>query len=144
MRILKLEVENFRGIHQATIPLRPGLNVLYGPNDLGKSTLAEAIRAALLVPSQSKEGKSYVRWDGTSPARVTLTFEGGARLWRVRKAFGSAFQAVLERSDSLNSPRFQEIAHGGGAEGRTAGTACRGAWLLQEGKGPRPSRPATS
>ncbi len=104
VRIVKLEVENFRGIRAASIPFESGLNVLHGPNDLGKSTLAEAIRAALLVPTKSKEGKSYVRWDDSAPARVTLTFESGGKLWRVRKTFGSGSQSVLERSDSLDPP----------------------------------------
>jgi DNA repair exonuclease SbcCD ATPase subunit len=80
VRIEKLEVENFRGIRKVSIPFKKGLNVLHGPNDLGKSTLAEAVRAALLVPTRSKEGESYVTWDGSPSARVTLTFESGGKL----------------------------------------------------------------
>lgn len=126
MRILKLEVENFRGIRAACVSFGPGLNVVHGPNDLGKSTLAEAVRAALLVPSKSKEGKSYIRWDDSAPARVSLTFESGGKLWRVRKAFGSSFQSVLERSDSLDPSRFREIAHGSGVEGTLRELLCWG------------------
>jgi DNA repair exonuclease SbcCD ATPase subunit len=110
VKLLKLEVESFRGIRAASIPFASGLNVFHGPNDLGKSTLAEAIRAALLVPTKSKEGKSYVGWDTGAPARVILTFESGGKLWRVRKTFGSGCQSVLEQSDSLDAPRFREIA----------------------------------
>jgi hypothetical protein len=117
VKLRQLEVENFRGIRAASIAFASGLNVLHGPNDLGKSTLAEAIRAALLVPTRSKEGKNYVGWDTAAPARVTLTFESGGKLWQVRKTFGAGFQSVLDQSDSLDSPRFREIAHGGGVEG---------------------------
>ncbi len=126
MRILKLEVDNFRGIRAASISFGSGLNVVYGPNDLGKSTLAEAIRAALLVPTKSKEGKSYIRWDDSAPAGVSLTFESGGKLWRVRKTFGSGFQSVLERSESLDPPRFHETAHGSGVEGALRELLCWG------------------
>jgi hypothetical protein len=114
---VSLEVANFRGIRAASIGFSSGLNVLHGPNDLGKSTLAEAIRAALLVPTKSSQGKSYVSWDTGAAARVVLTFEDGGKVWRVRKTFGSGFQSVLEQSESLDSPKFREIAHGLGVEG---------------------------
>jgi DNA repair exonuclease SbcCD ATPase subunit len=117
MRLVSLEVANFRGIRAASIGFSSGLNVLHGPNDLGKSTLAEAIRAALLVPTKSSQGKSYVSWDTGAAARVVLTFEDGGKLWRVRKTFGSGYQSVLEQSESLDSHKFHEIAHGSGVEG---------------------------
>jgi DNA repair exonuclease SbcCD ATPase subunit len=126
VRILKLEVENFRAMRAASVSFGSGLNVVHGPNDLGKSTLAEAVRAALLVPTKSKEGKSYIRWDDSAPARVSLTFESGGKLCRVRKTFGSGFQSVLERSDSLDPARFREIAHGGGVEGMLRELLCWG------------------
>ena len=60
----------------ALIILAPtGLNVLYGPNDLGKSTLAEALRAALLLPSTSSEHKSFVPSGTDNVPKVVLTFE---------------------------------------------------------------------
>ena len=117
MKLVSLEAANFRGIRSASVAFSAGLNVLHGPNDLGKSTLAEAIRAALLVPTKSTQGKSYVRWDTGTAARVVLTFEEGGKLWRVRKTFGSGYQSVLEQSESLDPPKFHEIAHGGGVEG---------------------------
>ncbi len=48
MRLLALEAEHFGCVRRASLRLGPGLNVLHGPNDLGKSTLAEAVRAALI------------------------------------------------------------------------------------------------
>ena len=36
MRIHRLKVKDFAGIREVDIELGPGLNVLYGPNDLGK------------------------------------------------------------------------------------------------------------
>ena len=53
MWIRRLKVSDFAGIQEADLELAPGLNVLYGPNELGKSTLVDAIRAALLLQDSS-------------------------------------------------------------------------------------------
>lgn len=110
MRLLRLEVQNFRGVRSAALDFGPGLNVLHGPNELGKSTLVEAIRAALLVP-KSKIAEGFLRWDGATPTQVTLTFEAGSKVWRVRKKFDHAFNAVLDQAGSP-SDRFREVANG--------------------------------
>ena len=60
MRLRRLEVENFRGVRSATIDFGPGVNVLHGPNELGKSTLVEAVRAALLTKPSSTQADTYL------------------------------------------------------------------------------------
>ena len=86
MKILRLRVTDFAAIREADIDLGRGLNVLYGPNDLGKSTLAEAIRLALLLPHTSSHIDEYVPLTGGQSPVVELTFETEAqRIWRVRK-----------------------------------------------------------
>ena len=59
MRLDSLEVEHFRAIQSARLMFGPGLNVVYGPNDLGKSTLTEAIRAAFLIAPPSVDFWRY-------------------------------------------------------------------------------------
>ena len=60
MRFVELAIEAFQALERARVQLGPGLNVLYGPNDLGKSTLAGAIRAALLVQPRAAEAQVVV------------------------------------------------------------------------------------
>ena len=48
MRFRSLTISHFRAVDRAALSFGPGLNVLYGPNDLGKTTLATAMRAVLL------------------------------------------------------------------------------------------------
>ena len=96
MRLLRLEVSHCRGIASAEVDLEPGLNVLHGPNELGKSTLAEAVRAALLVQTSSSTAGTLRDWHADAAPEVTLVFEEQAeRYWRVRKRFavggGSAY-----------------------------------------------------
>ena len=86
MKLCRLLVTDFAGIAHADIELGPGLNVLYGPNDLGKSTLADAIRVALLLPHTSSHAEQYIPWTGGNRPLVELTFETEAqRFWRVQE-----------------------------------------------------------
>ncbi len=100
MWIRRLEVVDCAGIAEASVDLRPGLNVLHGPNELGKSTLAEAVRAVLLLQSGSSAAGVLNDWHGDAPPRVALTFEQeDQRLWRVRKTFKvGGGQSLLEFS----------------------------------------------
>lgn len=100
----RLEVESFKCVESATLEFGPGLNVLYGPNDLGKSSLGEAIRAVLLLPSSSSERKSFEAWGAAKPTRVRLSFMHRGGLWRVDKTWGEGTRAaaLLERSSDGN------------------------------------------
>ena len=69
------------------------------PNELGKSSLVNAIRAALLLQSTSAAAAPLREWHADAPPRVALTFEQEAqRVWRVRKSFVSSGHAYLELS----------------------------------------------
>lgn len=90
MRLLRVTVDAFQCIEHADVELGPGLNVLYGPNDLGKSSLAAAIRNVLLLPHNSTAHEQLVSWHSGTPPRVSLTFSlEPQRIWRVTKTFGS-------------------------------------------------------
>jgi len=118
VKLHTLEVQDFRGIREATVTFGPGLTVLHGPNELGKSTLVEAIRAALFQQTSSTAGDEHVTWGNSRPACVALTFEHSEKLWRVEKRFGFRRLAKLLCSDSLEAPRYRDIAEGNHAEGR--------------------------
>lgn len=91
MRFTKIAVESFQAIQRAEVEFGPGLNVLYGPNDLGKSTLATAIRAALLVAPSSSEASNFRPWYADATPRVSLTFaDDSGHFWKVSKRFGSS------------------------------------------------------
>lgn len=102
MRFTTLLIESFRTIKRAEIDFGPGLNILYGPNDLGKSTLATAIRAALLVPPNSSEGGSFNSWSAPDNPRVELTLtDPDGHYWRVKKTFGTSTAELLHSKDSV-------------------------------------------
>ncbi len=96
-----LEVEGFGCVVKARVELGPGLNVLYGPNDLGKSTLAQAVRAALLLQHKSKEHERFKPWHADLVPTVRLAFRSAdGKRWRVKKTFdyGARGSSVLEWS----------------------------------------------
>lgn len=106
MRLLKLSVRAFQCIEHAEVEFGPGLNVLYGPNDHGKSSLASAIRAVLLLQHGSAAYEQFVSWHSTHPPSVSLTLSTDPqRYWRVRKSFGrgSAGSSSLEFSKDGHS-----------------------------------------
>ena len=100
MWIRQLDVKDCAGIASASVAMQPGLNVLHGPNELGKSTLVGAIRATLLLPAGSTAAEPLRAWNVDGAPSVELTFEQEAqRVWRVLKRFGgSGSQTYLEFS----------------------------------------------
>jgi hypothetical protein len=110
MKLHRLRVASFAAIREADIAFGPGLNVLYGPNDLGKSTLADSIRLALLLPFSSTYYDVYKPWSGAGDPRVELTFQTEEqRFWRVCKQFGHGGWSRLE--ESRDGQDFAEVEH---------------------------------
>ncbi len=69
MRLHRLRVVDFAAIGNVDIEFGPGLNVLYGPNDLGKSTLVAAIRLALAASSHLDAHRAVRAVDGRPTIR---------------------------------------------------------------------------
>jgi len=117
MKLHRLRVSNFAGVREADIEFGPGLNVLYGPNDLGKSTLVDAIRLALLLPHGSTACEQYVGWTGGRDPVIELTFETERqRIWRVRKEFGNRGSSLLQ--ESKNGLDFDDVERARKVDGR--------------------------
>lgn len=117
MKLHRLRVVNFAGVREADVEFGPGLNILYGPNDLGKSTLVDAIRLALLLPHGSTSCDQYIGWKGGRDPVVELTFETETqRIWRVRKEFGKNGSSLLQ--ESKNGQDFDDVERARKVDGR--------------------------
>lgn len=111
MRLHRLRVVSFAAIGNVDVEFGPGLNVLYGPNDLGKSTVVAAIRLGLLLPHTSTHCDQYVGWTGSDDPVVEMTFETEAqRIWRIRKQFGKGGSSLLQ--ESRNGQDFDDVERG--------------------------------
>jgi hypothetical protein len=117
MRLHRLRIVDTAAVREVDVAFGPGLNVLHGPNDLGKSTMADAIRLVLLLPHGSSHSESFVPWTGGGDPQVTLTFQTEEqRFWRVTKRFGTSGMSLLE--ESRDGKDFDEIAKSRGVDGK--------------------------
>src|SRR5258707_15741721 len=59
MRLSHLTIRNFRGLEEIDVEFDNRVNVIVGPNAIGKTTVLEAIRLskALLAPRTQSEGQ---------------------------------------------------------------------------------------
>lgn len=81
MYLKRIEVENFRGLDAFELQLGPGLNVIVGENNIGKSAILDAIRLPLAPGSTGGDriwprDTDIHRYDGASSFKIDLYFGG--------------------------------------------------------------------
>ena len=64
MYLAELTIKNFRKLREVTLKFQPGLNVLVGPNNVGKSAVIDALRTLL-----AGHDETYPRLDGSDRHR---------------------------------------------------------------------------
>lgn len=101
--IRSIRLLNFRAHTDTTLPLFPGVTVLSGDNDLGKTTLA---RTALLAVAYGESADTVLQ-HGAKEARVEIRLENNRTLEWVRKASGSpkVLYRLREGENVLNEGR---------------------------------------
>ena len=90
MKLKKLQVEQLRQFQRPLMldNLQPGLNLIHGPNESGKSTLVRAIRAAFFERYRSKSVDDLRPWgDSGAAPTIHLEFEHQGTDWRLSKSF---------------------------------------------------------
>ncbi len=94
MKISKIEIENFKAFRKVEIPLNPHFNIIIGENNIGKSTLFEAIHLWMLGYKRliKANGKSFY---GSGTPRY-LSFEKlyFLRLSSIDDAFNGSAKTV--------------------------------------------------
>ena len=95
MRVRKLSARDFRRYRALDITFAPGLTVVRGPNEAGKTTVQRALELILTrkVTSTAAEIEAFRPWDAPAEARsvVTIEFEqdeeDGRKTGTVQKTF---------------------------------------------------------
>jgi len=79
-----------------------GLNMIFGPNETGKSTLIEATARALFddYSSKAESIKQLQPWDTSLAPEIVLEFAADGREFRLRKRLLSDTLCVLERQEA--------------------------------------------
>ena len=123
MWIRALSVKHFAGIRSADLEFVNGLNVLHGPNEIGKSTLVTAIRAVLLLQDGATAAESFEDWHTDQPPQANLTFEvEPQRIWRIRKSFGKGAEGSSYLEFSRDGTDFSQEAKGREVDGKIRDT----------------------
>lgn len=108
MRLHHIEIKNFRGIKEAQVDLNiHGITIIEGPNEIGKSSIAEAIDLIFEFNDSSRHSKILaikpVNFDvGTE---VTIVFETGPYLAKYHKRWNRHPETVLV----IESPKYESL-----------------------------------
>ncbi|MEA2078430.1 MAG: AAA family ATPase, partial [Pseudomonadota bacterium] len=115
MWLKSVEMSRFRQFRAAVEvrDLAPGLNVIAGDNEEGKSTLLQAIRAALFDKYTSSVADAYRPYRESVSPRVGLVFEFDGVEYRLDKVFSRKKdgEATLNASDGRRweGPQAEEF-----------------------------------
>lgn len=125
MKITKLELTHFGKFHHKTILMHDGCNLIYGPNEVGKTTIHTFIYGMLfgLDPARGRGSKNslyarYLPWETPAQYDGKLWFEKQGCLYRIERCFlkeqrslilvdethGKALEPAAAQLSSLLSP----------------------------------------
>lgn len=117
--IQELNLIKFGKFENHKIDLNSGLNVIYGRNESGKSTVQLFIKAMLYgLPTRKKSGERLkereraIPWKGTR-AEGVMKISAGGRLLEIRRRFGkTAAGDKAEVCDSISGETLTEYSDG--------------------------------
>ena len=94
MKLKQLKVHNFGKLNDREINFEDGVNIIYGPNESGKTTLHEFIRGMFYGITRQRGRASrndlytrYEPWENSSYFSGTLRFESGGKDFRITRNF---------------------------------------------------------
>lgn len=99
MRLLSLQIENFKGVDSARVAFREhGITVVQGPNEIGKSTIQEAFALLLkeLDSSKKQQIKDSAQVHNDAGPKVTAEFVSGPYRVRYSKRWIKNIETKLE------------------------------------------------
>lgn len=134
MIIRKLSLARFRRFDTLELAFAPGLNVIQGPNEAGKSTLLSALKLALFANPASREPEveRARKWGTAVLFQTALEYEWRGQVYRLKKDFQAATATVTDLSTGKAFHDWSQIkAHlaevtGMASAGLFSSTACIG------------------
>lgn len=95
MILRSIELESFGKFRGHVVDFRRGMNLVIGPNEAGKSTIAEAIPAVLFGTDRLERFKPW----GRNSCLATLFFEGQGRTVQIKRNLITDEVELVEKDD---------------------------------------------
>lgn len=108
MKFRTLKLKGIRRFSRKTIDFKDGLNIIYGPNESGKSTILESLLASLSKPGHTKIS-SLKQWNSLS-SRIVLTYETNESTYTITRSLDPEEDQLEGETISLNAPEKIEEA----------------------------------
>ena len=151
MRLTHVTLRNCRLHSQLQHEFSPGLNLIAGFNETGKSTLVESMHRALFLKSKgnTEDHRALIPTGGGIP-EVELRFESGGREYVLRKRYaGASGSTTLAPRDSLQlsgeaAEKELEQLVGSSAAGNELKSRWAHVWVWQGQSGSDPTEHATA
>ena len=94
MRFLDLYISGFGKFHNMSVSFEDGINVVYGKNEAGKSTIHTFIRS-MLFGLERQRGRAarndiysrYEPWDSSGTYEGQLRLEADGMVYRIERSF---------------------------------------------------------
>lgn len=124
MKIDSIYIESFGKFKNYKLDFKDGMNIIYGDNEAGKSTIMAFIEMMFYGRTAQEKStdvgkslrKKYAPWDGSAMCGE-LEFSYGGRKYRIRKVFKKTIKTDIVRlydaqtGEELELGRDEEIGH---------------------------------
>lgn len=101
MKLLELHIDGFGKFHDRTISFEDGINIIYGKNEAGKSTLHTFIRGMLFGIERGRGRAArndlyskYEPWENSGTYEGWLRLESGGSVYRIERKFRKDSKAI--------------------------------------------------
>ena len=101
MILKNIALTPFGGLTNAPLDFKPGLNVIHGPNEAGKSTIFNALQRVLFTPAHltpavfKREMESFLPLEGGDTIVVSLCLDLNGNTYALKRAWGATKSAEL-------------------------------------------------
>ena len=101
MILKNIALTPFGGLTNAPLDFNPGLNVIHGPNEAGKSTIFNALQRVLFTPAHltpavfKREMESFLPLEGGDTIVVSLCLDLNGNTYALKKTWGATKSAEL-------------------------------------------------
>ena len=125
MRLLDLYINGFGKFHKRSISFHRGLNVIYGKNEAGKSTLHTFIRGMLfgIEKGRGRVSKNdlyvkYEPWENSSSYEGRMRVEANGQIYRIERNFSKNAKSLhvinetLGREEAADKAFFDQLLNG--------------------------------